>query len=147
MNHEAHLLSPWISSAVQVLPMCAPPTKDTLLVCYAVASTFPLTTTCSHLLANAPALSRTHRCPGDGKQRSFSLVDRCRASANPRAVLPAAFFRPSSRCDPCSFRPPLLYCFCAEDPASVACSCRERQCPSKRQASNVGTWLKNVSTL
>ena len=62
-------------------------------------------------------------------------------------VLPAAFSRPSSRCDPGFFRPPLLHCFCADDTTTVACSCRERQCPRKRQASNVWTWLKSVSAL
>jgi hypothetical protein len=112
-----------------------------------VASTFPITNTRSHLLASAPALSRAHGCPGDWKPKRFYLVGRCRAYANPRVVLPAAFSRPPSRRDPCSLRPPLLHCFCADDPASVACSCRERQCPSKRQASNIWTWLKNVSAL
>ncbi len=145
MNDEAHPLSPWSPSTVQVLPVCTPPTEDTLLVCYIVASTFPLTTTSPPLLASTPALSRTHRCPGDGKPQRFSLVGRSRASANPRAVLPAAFSRPSSRCDPWSFRPPLLYCFCADDPAPVGCSCRERQFPNKGQASNGWTCLKYAS--
>jgi hypothetical protein len=37
----------------------------------------------------------------------------------------AAFFRPRSRCDPCSFRPPLLHSSCACGTGSKACSCRE----------------------
>ena len=112
-----------------------------------VASTFLVMSTSSYLLVCAPALSRPHWFPIPGKPQRFYLVGRCRAYANPRAVLPTAFTRPPSRCDLCSFRPPLLHCFCADDPASVACLCRERQCPSKRQASNVGTWLKNVLAL
>ena len=38
-----------------------------------VASTLPATTTSSHPLASAPALSKTHRCPEDGKPQRFYL--------------------------------------------------------------------------
>ena len=72
--------------------------------------------------------------------------------SNPTSVLPAAFARPLSRCDPCFFHLPLLHCYCADDPASVAYPCLERQCMSKRQGKlreirvwNVWTWLKNAS--
>jgi hypothetical protein len=115
---------------------------------------FPIPTTRSHLLVTTLALcsSRAHRCPGDGKPKRFSLQGRTRAYANPRVFLLAAFSRPLSRCDLCSFHPPLLHCFCTGDLASVAYPRRERQCTSKRQgkvrerqACNVGTWLKNVS--
>ena len=88
-----------------------------------------------------------------GWETTALLLRAGRTKAN-RVVLPAAFSRPPSRCDPCSFRPPLLHCFCADGRASVACSCRDRQCPRKRQgkvrerqAWNVGTWLKNGSAL
>ena len=61
-----------------------------------------------------------------GKPERFSLEGRWRASATPRSTLPAAFARPLSRCDPCSFRPPLLHCCCADDPASLAYPCIDR---------------------
>src|SRR5215472_9768681 len=70
---------------------------------------------------------------GDKKLRYLCLEGRCRACANARVVLPAAFARPASRCDPCSFRPPLLHSSCTCGPASVACSCRKRQRRRKRQ--------------
>ena len=100
-----------------------------------VASTFPVPTTRSHLLVTTLALcsSRAHRCPGDGKPLRFSLQGRTRAHANPRVFLLAAFSRPLSRCDPCSFHPPLLHCFCTGVLASVAYLRIERQCTSKRQ--------------
>ena len=37
-----------------------------------------------------------------------------------RVFLLAVFFRPLSRCDPCSIRPALLHCFCIGGPASIA---------------------------
>jgi hypothetical protein len=65
-----------------------------------------------------------------------------------RPSIPACCLFPSPvQCYPCSYRPPLLHCCCADDTASVACSCRERQFPSKRQACNGWTWLKYASAL
>ena len=81
----------------------------------------------------SPAMLLCIRCPGGGKPRRFSLRSTSRASANPRNVLPAAFARPPSRCNPCFFRPPLLHCFCADGLASKACSCIVRLCVRKRQ--------------
>lgn len=70
-----------------------------------------------------------------------------------RASVPACrLFPPLSRYDPCSFRPPLLHCFCAGGLASEAYPYIDRQRTSKsqgkvreRQACNVWTWPKNVS--
>ena len=59
------------------------------------------------------ALSRASLVLYHGKPHRFCLEGRCRANANPRVVLPAAFSHPPSKCDPCSFRPPLLHCCCA----------------------------------
>jgi hypothetical protein len=53
--------------------------------------------------------------------------------ANARLFLLATFSRPLSRCDPCSFCPLLLHCFCAGSLASIAHPCIDRQCTSKRQ--------------
>src|SRR3989442_12294952 len=67
-------------------------------------------------------------------------------------VLLAAFARPPSRCDPCSFRPPLLYSSCTGGPASLPCPYADRKCTKKRQgkvcekqAWNIWNWLKNWS--
>jgi hypothetical protein len=104
-----------------------------------VASTFPVPPTRSHLLATTSALCSE---PGTQVSRGWETT----------ALLPAAFFRPLSRCDPCSFRPPLLHCCCAGGSASLAWSCSSRQCVRKRQgkvrqrqAWNVWARLKNVS--
>jgi hypothetical protein len=52
---------------------------------------------------------------------------------NPTAFLLAVFSRPLSRCDPCSFRPPVLPSCCTDGPASLSSPGRCRQCTSKRQ--------------
>jgi len=90
--------------------------------------------TCTPLLC---ALRRAQRCPG---------------REDTPALLPAAFACPPSRCDPCFFHLPLLHSPCTCALASVACSCREGQCTSKRQGKvhesqvwNGWTWLKNGS--
>ena len=83
---------------------------------------------------------------------TISLSKGIATYAKARLFLLATFSRPLSRCDPCSFCPLLLHCFCAGGLASIAYPCRERQCTSTRQgkvremqAWNAWTWLKNVS--
>jgi hypothetical protein len=46
--------------------------------------------------------------PSDWEPPRFCLECRCRACANPRVALLAAFSRHPSRCYPLSYRPPLL---------------------------------------
>ena len=61
----------------------------------------------------------TRVVPGDGKPPRFCLECRCRAFANPRLVLLAAFSRPLSRCYPLSYCPPLLCLFCVDGTSSA----------------------------
>jgi hypothetical protein len=75
-----------------------------------------------------PGVRQAPRCPGREETTALCLEDRRRAYTNARVVLPAAFSRLPSRCDPCSFRPPLLHCCCADGLASHAWSCRETVC-------------------
>jgi hypothetical protein len=80
-----------------------------------------------HLLRESPLLARagcprrdgSRVVPGDGKPPRFCLECRCRAFANPRLVLLAAFSRPLSRCYPLSYCPPLLCLFCVDGTSSA----------------------------
>jgi hypothetical protein len=66
------------------------------------------------------------------------------AGAEYSLLLPATFAHPQSRCNPYSFRPPLLHSPCTFAPASVAWSCREGQCP--RDGSDLSCSLVARST-
>ena len=118
-----------------------------------MAASFRITTTSSRILATPSSVLREGHTGvrGDKKPHRFCLEDRRRACANVRVILHAAFARPPSGCDPCSFRPPQLHCCCADGLASQVCSCIVRLCVRKRQgrvrqwrAWNVETWFKHV---
>jgi len=59
------------------------------------------------------------RVPSDWEPPRFCLECRCRACANPRVALLAAFSHHPSRCYPLSYRPPLLCLFCANGTSRV----------------------------
>jgi hypothetical protein len=58
-------------------------------------------------------------CPTRWEPPRFCLECRCRAWANPRSVLLAAFSRPLSRSSPLLDRPPRLGLWCAEETSST----------------------------
>ncbi len=86
---------------------------------------------------------------GDGEPLGFCQECRRRAFAHPRSVLFAACSRPRPRCDPCSFRPPLLHSSCTDDLASqvgtlLSSPCKGRECTRNRQGKVRGRPARNI---
>ncbi len=105
----------------QVLPRCFPP-------CFAVSRPGPTLLTparkrtggscgpSTKMVVHVPRYVGRSIVPGDGNPPRFCLQGRSLACANPQSILPSACSRLLSRCNPYSFRPPLLCSSCTDDP-------------------------------
>jgi hypothetical protein len=71
------------------------------------------------MMVHVSRYAGTRAVPGDEKPPRFCLHCKCRAFANLRAALLAAFSRPTSRCYPWSYRPPLLRLCCTDGTSSA----------------------------